>query len=393
MNIFNKKYIFENDKSESIQISTNKKINVVNNKKLLKDFYKVSWNVYKNDNYWVPPFWNEFSSFFNKKDLFWTHGKCKLFIAYNNNIPVGRISAIIDYEFNKSNNKNVGFFGFFECVNDSEIALKLLKETEKWLSEEKINLIIGPINGRVDMGAGFLIKGFNSIPYLLGHYSLDYYNNFVKEFGMKKSKDLVSYNIQLDKKILKDSINDCVKKCEKIGVKIRKFNRLKYKKEMKWWIDLLMKEFSDHWGYTSIPYEEIKTRFGIKQLKWIVDPKLFLVAEKDNIPIGFRWSLPDYNILFKKFKGKFGPLELINSILNKRKINRGRFIIMGIKKDFRGQGIGTCLNYHTILEMIKRGYLEAEYGWIDEKNIPSRKAGEKIGGYINKIYRVYEKNI
>ena len=58
------------------------------------------------------------------------------------------------------------------------------------------------------MGAGFLIKGFNSIPYLLGHYSLDYYNNFVEEFGMKKSKDLVSYNIQLDKKILNNSIND-----------------------------------------------------------------------------------------------------------------------------------------------------------------------------------------
>ena len=66
---------------------------------------------------------------------------------------------------------------------------------------------------------------------------------------------------------------------------------------------------------------------------------------------------------------------------------------MGIKKEYRGKGIGTCLNYHTIIEMKKRGYLNAEYGWIDEDNIASRKAGEKIGGKINKIYRIYEKNI
>jgi len=393
MNHSKKKYIFENNISESISISSNKNIMIVNNKKLFEDFYKVSWNVYKNNIYWVPPFWNEMKSFFYKKDLFWTHGECKLFIAYKNNIPVGRISAIVDYKYIKTNNQKAGFFGFFECINDSEIAIKLLNEAQKWIKGKKLNLIIGPINGRVDVGVGFLIKGFNSIPYLMGNYSLDYYNNFVEEFGMKKLKDLVSYDIKLIKKNSDQLIINCTKKCEKMGIKIRKYNRFRHKKEMEWWIDLLMNEFQDHWGYTSIPYKEVKSRFGIKQLRWIVDPSLFLVAEKDNNPIGFRWSLPDYNLLFKKFAGKLGLLEFLYTIFNKKKINRGRFIIMGIKKEFRGKGIGTCLNYHTISEMNNRGYLNAEYGWIDENNIASRKAGEKIGGEVYKIHRVYEKNI
>jgi hypothetical protein len=66
---------------------------------------------------------------------------------------------------------------------------------------------------------------------------------------------------------------------------------------------------------------------------------------------------------------------------------------MGIKKKYQGLGIGTCMNYYTLLEMKRKGYDSTEYGWIDEKNIASRKAGEKIGGGLYKIYRVYEKNI
>jgi hypothetical protein len=243
------------------------------------------------------------------------------------------------------------------------------------------------------MGVGFLIKGFDSIPYLMANYSLDYYNNFVIDFGMKKLKDLVSYNIDLNKKILDKEKNKAINKCKNNGIKIRKYNRFKHRSEMKWWIDLLMKEFQDHWGYTSISNNEVKSRFGIKQLRWIVDPSLFLVAEKNNKPIGFRWSLPDYNIIFKELNGKFGALDFLLTLFNKKKIYRGRFIIMGIKKEYRGKGIGTCLNYHTIIEMKKRGYSNAEYGWIDEENIASRKAGEKIGGKLNKIYRVYEKII
>ena len=77
-----------------------------------------------------------------------------------------------------------------------------------------------------------------------------------------------------------------------------------------------MKEFQDHWGYTSISNKEVKSRFGIKQLRWIVDPSLFFVAEKNNQPIGFRWSLPDYNILFKEFNGKLGALNFLNTNLS-----------------------------------------------------------------------------
>jgi hypothetical protein len=394
MSLLNNDYIFEKQSSKSINISPNKKIIVVNNSNLFRDFFRVSSYIYKNNKYWISPFWNEMKSFFKVKNTFWKNSKCILYVAYQNNKPVGRIAAIIDTEFIKANKINAGFFGFFECIEDYEIALNLLNESEKWVFENKKSILIGPIDGRVDNGVGFLIKGFNSLPYLLGHYSHKYYIDFIEKFGFKKLKDLVSYNIELDKEIIsKKDYNNSIQKSKELGIKIRKFDRFNFKGEMNWWTELLISEFKDHWGYTSISKDDVKNRFGIKQLRWIVDPPLFLVAENDNLPIGFRWSLPDYNLIFSKFNGKFGFFQLLYLLFNKRKINRGRFIIMGIRKDFRSKGIGTLLNYYTILEMKKRGYLRAEYGWIDEENIASRKSAEKIGGDLYKIYRVYEKNI
>lgn len=387
-----KKFVFEFDLPKTIHVSSNVKISVITTLKDFRDFFQIPWKVYQDNKYWVPPFWREMKEFFREDEPFWKHAKSRLFVAYKNNISVGRIAAIIDYKYLKTVGKNVGFFGFFECINDLEIALALLDAAEEWLTSKKMTLMHGPINGRVDIGAGFLIKGFDSTPYLLGNYSPKYYMNFAKEFGMNKSKDLVAYHVDL-KKPIPQSVEKTAKRCEANGVKIRRFNRLRFKKEMDWWLDMFMQEFSDHWGYTSVPYEEVKSRFGIKQLRWIVDPDLFLVAEVDNQPIGFRWSLPDYNQVFKKLNGKLGVLGVAKVLWHRQDINRGRFIIMGIKKKYRGQGIGTCMNYHTLSEMKRRGYICAEYGWIDEGNIASRKAGEKIGGALHKIYRVYEKRI
>jgi predicted acetyltransferase len=151
--------------------------------------------------------------------------------------------------------------------------------------------------------------------------------------------------------------------------------------------------FNDHWGFVPLDIDEMMGRFGAKQLKWIIKPQLFLFVEDKGKPIGFRWSLPNYSPLFKEFNGKLGPLEMIKFIINSRKLQQGKFITMGLKKKYRRKGIGTYLNYLTLRSMKKLGYKTAEYGWIDEKNIASHKAGEKIGGKLYKKYRIFSKMI
>jgi len=348
--------------------------------------------LYKDNQYWVPSFWYEFKDFFKKKNPFWSHAECKLFIAKKKNKVVGRIAAIIDYKFCETIGKKIGYFGFFECIQDYECAKALLQTAQDWLMSKEMTAMRGPIDGRIDVGCGFLYSGFDLVSSLLSSYSPKYYISFAEKFGMEKSRDLITYYVDLTKPI-PNTLKEKAKLCKESGIKIRPFNRLHTNKELKWWIDLFLETFADHWGYVSVSEEEVKTRFGVKQMRWIVDPSLFLIAECNGLPIAYIWSTPEYNQIFKKINGRLGPVQILFLLFMKGRINKGKLHLIGIKKEFRKYNIGSCLNFDILVEMKNRGYIGAEIGWIDEENAAAHKTIAITGATDYKKHRVFEKNL
>jgi hypothetical protein len=370
----------------------NIKINTVNNPKDFKTFYKIPFQLYKNNPYWVPPFWKEFKDFFNKKNPFWTHSDCKLFIAWKNNKIVGRIAAIIDHKYCKLVGKKIGYFGFFECINDYKCAEALLSSAQNWLKSKNMKIMRGPIDGRVDLNLGFLLKGFDKPASILSPYTPEYYISFVKRFNMKKIRDFISYYIDLTKPLPEILKNNAQKSID-FGIKIRPFKRLFANNELKWWTQLFLETFENHWGYVPVSTKEVKSRFGVKQIRWSVDPKLFLIAEYKGSPIAYLWSTPEYNQIFKNLNGRLGPSQLLKILLTKKRINMGKLHIIGIKKEFRNKNIGSYLNYASLLEMKNRGYIGAEVGVIDEQNAIAHSTIAKTGAKLFKKFRIFEKNI
>ncbi len=386
------KFIFQNDYSEKKYIESKTSVNVVTTLKEFKEFYKVQWVVYEKDNNFVPELWTEIRDFFKIKNPFWDHAETRLFTIKKNSKTLGRIAAIIDYNINQYKKEKIGYFGFFECIDDYKIASQLFKEAEEWLHSKDITIFRGPINGRVDFGCGFLSKGFDFQPFLLSSYSPKYYLDFSEKYGLKNIRDQITYHIDL-KKPMPEYLKKAAKKCKKDNVVIRKFDRFGVNKELNWWIKLFMETFSDHWGYVPVSEKEVRHRFGVKQIRWTVDPKLFLVAEIKKEPVAFLWATPDYNILFKKFNGKLGLIQIIQFLLFKNKIKRGKLQLIGVKEKYRKRLIGSYLNYCALLEMKKRGYESAECGWIDEINLPSNEIIEKTGAKPYIKNSVYEKRI
>ncbi len=387
------KYIFDLDFKETSAVSPDIKISVVSSLKDFKDFVKVPWIVYENDDAWVAPLWEEMRDFFKSKNPFWRHADARLFNAYKNGKPCGRIAAIIDNLFIDEEKKNIGYFGFFEAINDYKVASALFESAKKWLKEKKMIKMRGPIDGRVDVRCGFLLNGFGEQPYIFASYNPEYYVDFVKRYGMKKCRDQLIYYLDLKPPIPK-YLKDAAKKVDKMGIKIRGFNRWNANSEIDWWIPMMMKTFSFHWGYVKVPEEEVRTRFGVKQIRWIADSGLFLIAEDPSgKPIAFKWTTPDYNQSIKKLNGKLGIFGYLKFFLYVRNINRGRLNFVGIEKKWQNKSIGSAMNYHTMVEMKRRGYSGAECGWIDEKNIASQRTIEKTGAKQVKRYRVFEINI
>jgi len=224
----------------------------------------------------------------------------------------------------------------------------------------------------------------------MSSYSPPYYISFAEKYEMHKARDQLLYHIDLTKPI-PQKLTDKAKQCTTNGIKIRRFNRMRTQKELKWWIDFFLETFSDHWGFVPVSPEEVQSRFGIKQLRWFVDSSLFLIAEKNDVPIAYIWSTPDYNQLFQKMRGHLGPYQFLQFYLMKRTIKTGKMPLIGINKEYRDQGIGSYLNYLTLREMQRRGYIGAEVGWIDEGNKTAQATISITGATIYKKYRVFEK--
>jgi ribosomal protein S18 acetylase RimI-like enzyme len=131
----------------------------------------------------------------------------------------------------------------------------------------------------------------------------------------------------------------------------------------------------------------------VKQLRWIVDPGLFLIAEFNGSPVAYLWATPEYNEIFQKWKGRLGPIQILSFFYTKYRIQTGKLHLIGIKKEFRDKNIGSYLNYAVLLEMKKRGYIGAEVGWIDEENLAANTTIAITGATLYKKHRVFEKSL
>ncbi|MBU2636940.1 MAG: hypothetical protein KJ963_07650, partial [Bacteroidetes bacterium] len=141
-------------------------------KKELMRFIKFQWKIYKDNPYWVPPLLIDRKKLLDKeKNPFYKHSEAEFFLARRDDEIVGRIGTIINHNHNKEHSENVGFFGFFECINDQLVADALFDKAKSWLRERGVTAVRGPANPSVNDEYGLLIDGFDKTPVILMPYN------------------------------------------------------------------------------------------------------------------------------------------------------------------------------------------------------------------------------
>jgi hypothetical protein len=384
-------YIFEEQGPQAAYIvHENITIETVSSVDAFRLFYRVPFRIYQGNPYWVAPFWQEVKEFFRLKNPFWSHAQCVLYVAKINNEVVGRVAAIIDQSFCQLVGSKIGYFGFFECIDDYEVASALWVTVENWLRSQGMVTMRGPIDGRIDVGCGFLLDGYHVRPTVLSSYTPPYYITFTEQYGMVKARDFFHYYIDLTKP-LPEHLKEKAAQCTASGVTVRPFNRVRTNKELVWWVPMFLETFANHWGYVPVSKKEVMTRFGVKQLRWIVDPRLFVIAEVEGKPIAYLWATPDFNQIFQAMCGHLGPLQYLQVLLKQHTIDVGKLHFIGIQKECRHHHVASLLNYRVVAEMQRRGYKGVEVGWIDEMNTYAHQTIAITGATVYKKHRVFEK--
>lgn len=365
-------------------------IQKVETDKDLMKFIKFPWDVYKNDKNWVPPLIVDRKKVFSKvKNPFFQHAEADYFLAYKNDKIVGRIAAIKNDLHNSTHEDKVGFFGYFECMNDQEVANKLFNTAAEWLKQRGLTAMRGPANPSVNDEYGMLLEGFDDPPRLLMTYNPEYYLTLCDNYGLAKIKDLYAYKLDTEKVLGSEKLARVAEIARKRSrIVIKSLDMKNFQSELEKVKEIYNRAWEKNWGF--VPMTEAEIDAMAEDLKMLIEPGLVLFGEIDGKTIGFSLCMLDYNHIFKQMNGKLFPY-LYKIWTKKKEIKWARVITLGVIPEFQRRGLDAVFYWENVTRAKKMGILYGEASWILEDNAMMNRGAEVMQGEIYKKYRVYEK--
>jgi GNAT superfamily N-acetyltransferase len=369
----------------------------VKDRRTLSKFIDLPYRLHRRDPIWVPPLRRDVKLLLSRdKNPFFQHGEAEYFIAERNGEVVGRIAAITNRLHNETHDDKVGFFGFFESVDDPVVADALFARAEEWLRARGHDTMRGPASFSTNDECGLLVDGFDQPPTIMTPHNPPYYVGLVERAGFVKAKDLLMMRGGRMEAMapLPDRLTRAVDlMMTRAGVTFRTMNMKDFYAEVDRVKVLYNACWEKNWGF--VPMTDAEIDHLAMQFKPVVVPDQVIFAEKDGKQIGFVLALPDFNVVFRKHRsGRMLPavLDLLWN-LKRKKIRRVRVLLLGVRPEYRGKGIDAALYHWIWIKSADHGMYWAEGGWLLEDNAAIQQALAKMNFVFYKTYRLYDRKI
>jgi GNAT superfamily N-acetyltransferase len=330
------------------------------------------------------------------KNPFFEHADAEYFVAERDGAVVGRIAAISNRLHNETHGDRVGFFGFFECIDDQAVADALFQAAGDWCRALGHDLLRGPASFSVNDECGLLVDGFETPPTLMMPHNPRYYIGLVERAGFTKAKDLWVYQggredsyVPVPERLARAT--ELIR--QRQGISLRPLNMKDFEGEVERIKELYNTAWEKNWGF--VPMTEHEIDHLAEQFKPVVIPELVPMAEKDGKLIGFGIVLPDLNVVFRSNRsGRLFPVIIrLLWALKMKKIRRARILLLGVVPAYQGKGVDAILYHWIWTKSAEQKIYWGEAGWILEDN-PAMNAGlEKMTFSVYKTYRLYDKRL
>ena len=367
------------------------KIQAVQSRREKKQFFQLPWQLYRNDPNWIPPLRQSQLELLNyKHHPFYDENEIQTFLALRDDQPVGRVAAIVNNVHNKQYGERRGFFGFFECIEDQEVADGLFRAVRAWFAERNIFAVRGPTNPSLNYECGLLTDGFDSPPWFMMTYNKPYYARLIEGSGFQKTQDLFAFwgRVEMLKDLDKKMAFIIEETKRRFKVVLRPMERARFNEEVRVFLSIYNRSMVGTWGYA--PMSEAEVNHMADSLRHLIVPELTAVAEVDGVPVGVTFGLLDYNPRIKKIDGRLFPFGFIRLLANKRALTRVRIISTNVVPEYQKWGLGLALLAQLVPSALAWGITEAEFSWVLESNHLSYKSLKRGGAKITKSYRIYD---
>jgi GNAT superfamily N-acetyltransferase len=332
------------------------------------------------------------------KNPFFDHGEAEYFLAERGGEVVGRIAAIANRLHNETHGDQVGFFGFFEAVDDQQVADRLLEAAAGWLREHGFDTMRGPTSFSVNDEAGLLVDGFDAPPTVMMPHNPPYYQKLLLGAGLAPVRDLFAYQGGDRTFTAYDPVPARLERAveimrQRMGITLRALDMRDFRSEVDRIKAIYNAAWEKNWGF--VPMTDREIEHLAEQFRPVVVPDIIPMAEKDGKVVGFGLALPDLNVVFRgNRKGYLLPvLPKLLWWLKREKIRKARIPLLGILPEYRGRGLDAVLYHWIWTKAAEHGMYWGEAGWILEDNAAMRAGLEKMRFTVYKTYRLYDRAV
>lgn len=345
---------------------------------------------------WVAPLRMDVRAILDRdRNPFFEHAEAEYLLAEHGGAVVGRIAAIRNDAHGAfhPDEKHVGFFGFFECVNDQAVADALFAAAGGWLAARGLTVMRGPTSFCTNDECGLLVDGFDTPPVIMNPHNPRYYVELVERAGFATAMNLLCYEGRDEGQGIPHEIVERSRAlAERAGITVRTIDMSRFWEEVELVKKVYNAAWENNWGF--IPMTDKELNYLARQLKPVLVPELVVFAMKAGEVIGMGISIPDFNVALKHNpSGRLFPLGLLKILWHRRKIDRIRTLTLGVLREHRRSGADGLMYEHTWREGRKLGYWWGEASWLLETNIAIRKPMERLGFRPYKTLRLYDKSL
>lgn len=363
----------------------------------LDAFIRLQDRVFKDDGAYIAPLEFDLRDRLNpKKNPYFEHAEAIFFTAWRGGECVGRCSAQVDRAHLDIHKDDAGFFGFFDTIEDAEVAEALIEAASGWLRARGMKKIRGPYSLSINDEVGMLVDGFEHPPSIMMPHSRPYQHRLLEEMGFQKAQDLFAWNYLVEEPPERAK-RAHAQICAMPEVSFRSVDRKKLDQEVKLLLEIFNDAWSENWGF--VPLTEAEVKKMAEDLLLILDPALAFFAEIDGRPVAICLALPNLNEAIRDINGKllpFGFLKLLYR-LKFKKVRSARLLILGIRRELRGVkrygGLSTAMYVELVRRGSRAGYQSCELGWTLEENRLINLGIKAMRGKIYKTYRIYERSL
>ena len=366
-------------------------VNPVSSRQEKKHFLRFPWILHRDDPVWIPPlrgYQKEMVGY--APHPFYEHNEIQTFLAYRDGQVCGRVAAILNRGHIERYSEQRGFFGFFECVDDQQVATGLFDAVREWFAQRDIHCLRGPTNPSQNYEIGLLIDGFDTPPTFGMTYNPPYYARLIEGYGFRKTQDLYSYRGDREMlPVIREKLYPISEKIkEHCNVSVRPLDKSRFLEDVQLFLDIYNRSLTNTWGF--VPMSAAEVRHVARSLRYLIIPELAMVAEVNGKAIGAVFCLPDYNPRIKQIDGRLFPFGFFRLLHGKQSIKKVRVISTNVIPEYQLQGVGLVLLDSMVPQGLEWGMEEAEFSWILESNSLSRGSLEKGGAKRVNTYRLYD---